>query len=356
MTYKLLVINPGSTSTKVGVYEDEKKVLEKNIIHSSEDLKGYKSICDQLDFRKNLILKSLEEVNIDVNSLSSVVGRGGLLKPIESGTYFVNDIMEEDLKIGSRGEHASNLGGIIAKGISEMIGVKAFVVDPIVVDELQDIARITGIPEIERVSIFHALNQKAIARRYAKERYSDYKDFNLIIVHMGGGVTIGAHKNGKVIDVNNGLYGEGPLTPERSGAIPALSLVDLCFSRKYSKEEINNMIVGKGGAVAHLKTNNFKAVEDLAKEGNEDAKTIIDAFVYQVAKEIGAYSTVLNGEVDSIILTGGIAYSTYITKGIEEKVKFISEVLVYPGEDELLALAEGALRVLRGEEEAKEYK
>lgn len=356
MTHKLLVINPGSTSTKFGVYEDEKKVLEENIIHSAEDLKDYKSICDQLEFRKNIILNLLKERSIDINSLSSVVGRGGLLKPIESGTYFVNDIMEEDLKSGVRGEHASNLGGIIAKVISEMIGVKSFIVDPIVVDELQDVARITGIPEIERVSIFHALNQKAIARRYAKERNLDYRKCNLIVVHMGGGVTVGAHKNGRVIDVSNGLYGEGPLTPERSGAIPALSLIDLCLSGKYSVEEIKKMILGKGGAVAHMKTNNFREVEGLAISGNQKAKSIIETFIYQIAKEIGAYSTVLNGEVDSIILTGGIAYSTYITKGIEEKVKFISEVLVYPGEDELQALAEGALRVLRGEEEAKEYR
>lgn len=356
MAYKLLVINPGSTSTKVGVYEDERKILEENIVHSAEELKGYKLIYDQLEFRKSLILDLLKEKNIDVNSLDCIVGRGGLLKPIESGTYYVNDIMENDLKIGVQGEHASNLGGIIAKTIAKMIGVKSFVVDPIVVDELQDIARVTGIPEIKRVSIFHALNQKAIARRYSKERYNDYKNFNLIIVHMGGGVTVGAHKNGRVIDVNNGLYGEGPLSPERSGGVPALSLVNLCYSGKYSEEEIKKKIIGNGGGVAHLKTNNFKEVEKLATSGNDKAKLIIDIFVYQVAKEIGAYSTVLNGKVDAIILTGGIAYSNYITTQIEEKVKFISEVLVYPGEDELLALSEGALRVLRGEEEAKEYK
>ena len=356
MTYKLLVINPGSTSTKVGVYEDENKILEENILHSSEDLKDYKTISDQLEFRKNVILKLLKEKNIEVESLNSIVGRGGLLKPIESGTYYVNDIMERDLKIGVQGEHASNLGGIIAKGISEMIGVKPFVVDPVVVDELEEVARVTGIPEIERVSIFHALNQKAIARRYAKERNKGYKDCNLIVVHMGGGVTVGAHKKGRVIDVNNGIYGEGPLTPERSGAIPALSLIDLCFSGIYSKDEVKKKIIGKGGGVAHLKTNNFKVVEELASSGDERAKLVIKVFIYQVAKEIGSYATVLNGQVDAIILTGGIAYSKVITKAIEERVKFISEVLVYPGEDELLALAEGALRVLRGEEEAKEYK
>ena len=356
MKHTLLVINPGSTSTKIGVYEEENKILEKNIVHSSEELKKFEKISDQLDFRKNIILKILEENNIDIKSIHSIVGRGGLLRPMESGTYYVNDTMEEDLKIGVQGEHASNLGGIIAKSISQGNGSKAFIVDPVVVDEMDKVSRITGLPEIKRVSIFHALNQKAIAKRYAREYGIDYKECNLIIVHMGGGVTVGAHKNGRVIDVNNGIYGEGPLTPERSGALPALSLIELCFSGKYSKEEIKRKIVGNGGVSAYLKTNNFKEVEELAALGNEEAKTIIEVFIYQVAKEIGSYATVLKGKVDAIILTGGIAYSKFITKGIEDRVKFISKVLVYPGEDELKALAEGALRVLRGEEEAKEYK
>lgn len=356
MAYRLLVINPGSTSTKIGVYEDKKQILGENLIHSSEEIGKYNKIYEQFSFRKEIILNILKEKNFDINSLDAVVGRGGLLKPIESGTYFINNIMIDDLKIGFQGEHASNLGGIIADEIAKGARVPSFIVDPVVVDELQEVARVSGIPEIKRVSIFHALNQKAIGRRYAKERGKEYSNLNLIIAHMGGGVTVGAHKNGRVIDVNNALDGEGPLSPERSGAVPALSLVKLCFSGEYTLSEINKKIIGNGGAVAYLNTNDFREVRKMAQDGSEKAKIIIDAFVYQVSKEIGACSAVLNGNVDAILLTGGIAYSKDITKAIEDKVRFISEVLVYPGEDELLALAEGALRVLKGEEEAKEYK
>ena len=355
MSYRLLIINPGSTSTKIGVYEDENQILEETLIHSSEEISKYNRICEQFAFRRELILNILKEKNFDIKTLNAVVGRGGLLKAIESGTYLVNDIMIKDLKIGFQGEHASNLGGIIADEIAEVVGVPCFIVDPVVVDELQEVARISGIPEIKRVSIFHALNQKAIGKRYAKEKGKDYNNLNLIIAHMGGGVSVGAHKNGRVIDVNNALDGEGPLSPERAGAIPALSLVKLCFSGKYTIEEINKKIVGHGGAVAYLNTNDFREVRKMAQDGNEKAKIIIDAFVYQVSKEIGACSVVLNGKVDAILLTGGIAYNKDITKAIEDKVGFISEVVVYPGEDELLALAQGALRVLNGEEEVKEY-
>lgn len=356
MSYKLLVINPGSTSTKLGVYEDENQILEKTLIHSSEEISKYNTISEQFSFRKELIVNILKEKNFDIKSLDAVVGRGGLLKPIESGTYFVNDKMIDDLKIGVQGEHASNLGGIIADEIAKLVGIPAFIVDPVVVDELQDVARLSGIPDIKRVSIFHALNQKAIGRRYAKEKGQDYNNLNLIVAHMGGGITIGAHKNGKVIDVNNALDGEGPFSPERSGGIPALSLIKLCFSGKYTMGEINKKIIGSGGAVAYLNTNDFREIKKMEQEGNEKAKLIIDAFVYQVSKEIGAYSAVLNGKVDGILLTGGIAHNKDITQAIEAKVRFISEVLVYPGEDELLALAQGSLRVLNGEEEAKEYK
>ncbi|WP_300380589.1 butyrate kinase [Clostridium sp.] len=356
MSYRLLVINPGSTSTKIGVYEDENEILGETLIHSSKEIGNYNTICEQFNFRKSLILDIFNEKNFDINSLDAVVGRGGLLKPMESGTYLVNDVMINDLKIGLQGEHASNLGGIMAGEIGKIAGIPSFIVDPVVVDELQEVARVSGMPEIKRVSIFHALNQKAIGKRYAKEIGRDYKNLNLIVVHMGGGVSVGAHKGGRVIDVNNALDGEGPFSPERSGGIPALSLVRLCFSGEYTIDEINKKVTGNGGVVEYLNTNDFREVEKMAKDGNKKAKLIIDAFVYQVSKEIGAYSVVLNGKVDAILLTGGIAYSKDITKAIEDKVGFISEVILYPGEDELLALAQGGLRVLKGEEDAKEYK
>ena len=356
MAYRLLVINPGSTSTKIGVYEDENQILSETLTHSSEEIGKYNTIYEQFNFRKELIVNILKEKNFDISTLNAVVGRGGLLKPIESGTYLVNNKMIDDLKIGFQGEHASNLGGIIADEIAKVIDVPSFIVDPVVVDELQEVARVSGIPEIKRVSIFHALNQKAIGKRYAKERGEEYNNLNLIVVHMGGGVSVGAHKNGRVIDVNNALDGEGPLSPERSGGLPALSLAKLCFSGEYTMEEIRKKIIGNGGAVAHLNTNDFREVKKMAQNGSEKAKLILEAFVYQVSKEIGACSVVLNGRVDAILLTGGIAYSKEITKDIEDKVGFISEVVIYPGEDELLALAQGALRVLNGEEEVKEYK
>ena len=356
MAYRLLVINPGSTSTKIGVYEDENQILSETLTHSSEEIGKYNTIYEQFNFRKELIVNILKEKNFDISTLNAVVGRGGLLKPIESGTYLVNNKMIDDLKIGFQGEHASNLGGIIADEIAKVIDVPSFIVDPVVVDELQEVARVSGIPEIKRVSIFHALNQKAIGKRYAKERGEEYNNLNLIVVHMGGGVSVGAHKNGRVIDVNNALDGEGPLSPERSGGLQALSLAKLCFSGEYTMEEIRKKIIGNGGAVAHLNTNDFREVKKMAQNGSEKAKLILEAFVYQVSKEIGACSVVLNGRVDAILLTGGIAYSKEITKDIEDKVGFISEVVIYPGEDELLALAQGALRVLNGEEEVKEYK
>lgn len=356
MSYKLLIINPGSTSTKIGVYEDEKQVLEETLRHSSEEIGKYNTIFDQFQFRKDVILNVLEEKNFDINTLSAIVGRGGLLKPIVSGTYTVNEAMLEDLKVGVQGQHASNLGGIIANEIATSLNIPAFIVDPVVVDELDDVARISGMPELERKSIFHALNQKAVAKRYAKESGKSYDSLNLIVTHMGGGVSVGAHKSGRVVDVNNALDGEGPFSPERSGGLPVGDLVKLCYSGKYTIEELKKKITGKGGAVAYLNTNDFREVEDKALAGDEKYKKILDAFIYQIAKEIGQCAAVLKGKVDAIILTGGIAYSKAITAELKEMTSFIAPVVVYPGEDELLALAEGGLRVLRGEEKAKEYK
>jgi len=355
MSYKILVINPGSTSTKIGVYEDETPVLVETLRHSAEEIGKYATIYDQYEFRKEVILKVLADKNFDVKELGAVVGRGGLLKPVEGGTFAVDEKMLEDLKVGVMGQHASNLGGIIADEIAKSLGIPSFIVDPVVVDEMQDVARISGMPELERKSIFHALNQKAVARRYAAEKGKDYDDVNLIVVHMGGGVSVGTHKNGRVIDVNNALDGEGPFSPERSGGVPVGQLVDLCYSGKYTIAEMKKKITGRGGMVAYLNTNDFIEIEKKAMEGDKEYKLIFDAFIYQVAKEIGKNAAVLAGKIDAVILTGGIAYSKPVVAGISEMVSFIAPIVVYPGEDELLALAQGGLRVLKGEEAAKVY-
>ena len=356
MAYKLLIINPGSTSTKIGVYEGEKEILEETLRHSAEEILKYDTIFDQLDFRKEVILKVLKEKGIDINELDAVVGRGGMLKPIEGGTYEVNEAMVEDLKIGVQGPHASNLGGILSNKIAKEIGKRAFIVDPVVVDEMEDVARLSGVPELPRKSKFHALNQKAVAKRYAKEHNTSYEDVNLIVVHMGGGVSVGAHRKGIVIDVNNALDGDGPFSPERAGGVPSGELLEMCFSGKYSKEEVYKKLVGKGGFVAYANTNDARDLIKLSQEGDEKGSLIFNAFIYQIAKEIGSMAVVLDGEVDAIVLTGGIAYSDYVTNAINKKVKWIAPMVVYGGEDELLALAQGAIRVLDGVEEAKIYK
>ncbi|HBZ6547985.1 butyrate kinase [Clostridium perfringens] len=356
MAYKLLIINPGSTSTKIGVYEGEKEILEETLRHSAEEILKYDTIFDQLDFRKEVILKILKEKGIDINELDAVVGRGGMLKPIEGGTYEVNEAMVEDLKIGVQGPHASNLGGILSNEIAKEIGKRAFIVDPVVVDEMEDVARLSGVPELPRKSKFHALNQKAVAKRYAKEHNTSYEDVNLIVVHMGGGVSVGAHRKGRVIDVNNALDGDGPFSPERAGGVPSGELLEMCFSGKYSKEEVYKKLVGKGGFVAYANTNDARDLIKLSQEGDEKGSLIFNAFIYQIAKEIGSMAVVLDGEVDAIVLTGGIAYSDYVTNAINKKVKWIAPMVVYGGEDELLALAQGAIRVLDGVEEAKIYK
>ncbi|WP_297426788.1 butyrate kinase [Clostridium sp.] len=356
MSYKLLIINPGSTSTKISVYEDEKEIFGETLRHSSEEIGKYEHISDQQNFRTEVILKMLEDNKIDIKGVDAVVGRGGLLKPIISGTYKVNDNMLKDLKESVNGEHASNLGAIIANEIAGSIDKPAFIVDPVVVDEMEEIARLSGIPELPRKSIFHALNQKAVAKKYAKEYGLNYEDVNVIVAHMGGGVSVGAHKKGKIIDVNNALDGEGPFSPERSGNVPSGDLARMCFSRKYTLEEILKKITGKGGFVAYLNTNDARIVENAVLEGDPKAKLVHDAMGYQVAKDIGAAATVLSGKVDAIILTGGMAYGKPIVNLISERVSFIAPIVVYPGEDEMLALAQGVIRVLNGEEEVKEYK
>ncbi len=352
---KLLTINPGSTSTKIGVFEDETLIFEQTLRHSTDEIGSYEKIYDQYEFRKRIILESLIANNIELNSLDTVLGRGGLLKPIEGGTYVVNDTMIEDLRIGVLGEHASNLGGILAYEIANEIGVNAFIVDPVVVDELQDVARISGLKEIERKSIFHALNQMAVSRRYAKTLGREYNELNLIVAHLGGGISVGAHEKGRVIDVANALDGEGPFSPERTGSLPVGDLIKLCYSGKYTHNEVKKMIKGNGGLVSYLNTNDAREVVKMIEDGDKYAELIYYAMAYQVAKEIGAQATVLKGKVDAIILTGGIAYDKMFTDWIFEMVNFISEVVIYPGEDELTALAEGGLRILRGEEHPKIY-
>lgn len=356
MAVKSLIINPGSTSTKIGVFEDETLLFEETLRHSTEEISQYATIVDQKDFRKNIILDLLKEKDFDIKSLNVVVGRGGLLKPIPGGTYAVSDELLADLKIGIQGQHASNLGGILAKEIGDEIGVPSFIVDPVCVDELCDEARLSGCPEVPRTSIFHALNQKAVAKRYAKENGKKYEDLNLIVVHMGGGVSVGAHKNGKIIDVPNALEGDGAFSPERAGGVPVGGLVRLCFSGKYTEKEVYKMLVGNGGLNAYLNTNDMRDVMKMAdEENNEKAILVRDAFIYQVSKDIGAMACVLNGKVDRIIVTGGIAYNAHIINELKEKSEWIAPFTVYAGEDELLALAQGGLCVVNGEEKAMEY-
>ncbi len=352
---RILVINPGSTSTKIAVFDDREEIFKTTIRHSSEEVGKYNRIIDQYEFRKNLIVKALEDNKISINSLSAVVGRGGLLHPIPSGTYRVTEKMVDDLKKGVMGEHASNLGGIIAKSIADPLNIPSFIVDPVVVDEMEDVARFSGIPDIERISIFHALNQKAVARRAAEELHKKYEDVNLIVVHMGGGISVGAHKRGKVVDVNNALNGDGPFTPERSGGLPVWQAIELALSGKYTKEQMKKRITGKGGIVAYLNTNNMLDVENRVKEGDKEVEQVYNAMIYQIAKEIGADAAALNGDVDAIVLTGGLAYDKQLVERLREKVSFIARIIVYPGEDEMQALRDGVLRVLNNEEEAKTY-
>lgn len=355
MSVKSLIINPGSTSTKIGVFEDETLLFEETLRHSTEEIGKYATIVDQKDFRKDIIVNLLKEKNFDIKSLNVIVGRGGMLKPISGGTYAVTDELLEDLKIGRSGQHASNLGGILAKDIADSIGVPSFIVDPVVVDELAPVARLSGMPELPRISIFHALNQKAVAKRYAKEIDKPYETLRLIVVHMGGGVSVGAHINGKVVDVFNALDGDGAFSPERAGGVPSGALVKMCFSGKYTEKEVYNKLVGKGGFNAYLNTNDYRDVRKLAEEGNAFAGEVKDAFLYQVAKDIGSMACVLEGKVDQIIVTGGIAYAPDVIDALKAKAEWIAPFTVYPGEDELLALAQGALRVINGEEEAKQY-
>ncbi len=355
MAIKSLIINPGSTSTKIGVFEDENLLFEETLRHSTEEIGQYATIVAQKDFRKKIITDLLAEREFDIKSLNVVVGRGGMLKPIPGGTYAVTDALLADLVAGVQGQHASNLGGILAREIGDSIGVPSYIVDPVVVDELMPIARYSGVPELPRTSVFHALNTKAVAKRYAREAGKPYESLRLIVVHMGGGVSVGAHEYGKVVDVFNALDGDGAFSPERAGAVPSGALVKMCFSGKYTEKEVYDKLVGRGGFNAYLGTNDMRDVTRRADDGDEKAAEVKQAFILQVAKDIGAMACVLNGKVDQIIITGGIAYGTDVVWALKERAGWIAPVTVYPGEDELLALAQGALRVLNGEEQVCEY-
>ncbi len=355
MSIKSLIINPGSTSTKIGVFEDETLLFEETLRHTTEEIAQYASIVDQKDFRKNIIVNLLNEKDFDIKSLNMIVGRGGMLKPIPGGTYVVTDDLLEDLKIGKQGQHASNLGGILAREIGDSIGVPSFIVDPVVVDEMMPIARYSGVPELPRTSVFHALNQKAVAKRYANETGKAYQELNLIVVHMGGGVSVGAHKNGRVIDIFNALDGDGAFSPERAGSVPSGALIKMCFSGQYTEKEVYKKIVGNGGFNAYMGTNDMRDVEKAVLAGDKKAEEIRDAFILQVAKDMGSMACVLDGKVDQIIVTGGIAYDKGVVAGLKERAEWIAPFTVYPGEDELLALVQGGLRVMNGVEEAMKY-
>lgn len=356
MAFQILAINPGSTSTKAALFEDDKVVLELTLRHSVEEIGRFASINDQLSWRRDLILQALEEKGYKVENLAAVIGRGGLVKPIEGGVYEVNDLLKNDL-LNAQRHHASNLGGLIADEIARTAGVKAYIADPVVVDEMIPEARYSGLPECPRLSIFHALNQKATARIYAKEVGKRYEDLNLIVAHMGGGVSVSAHRKGRVIDTNNALTGDGPFSPERAGSLPADAVLELCFSGKYSKAELMRMLAGKGGLVAHLGTSSVQEICEvrIEKEKDEHAREVMEAMCFNIAKQIGGMAAILCGKVDAIILTGGIAYNEYVNVRVKEACEFIAPVHVYPGENELEALASNALMVLKGELDPKVY-
>lgn len=355
--HRILAINPGSTSTKIAVFENRKSILVKSIAHSNGELVQFKNVSEQFDFRKEQILKVLESEGIELNTLDVIVGRGGLVRPVESGIYEVNDAMKRDLMESPFGEHASNLGGLIADDIARSIGnnVKAYIADPVVVDELEDVVRITGIKDVKRVSIFHALNQKAVARNYAENTGREYEDLNLIVAHLGGGVSIGTHRKGRVIDVNDALGGEGPFSPERAGSLPVKNVIDMCFSGKYTKEQMKRLSVGEGGLTSLLGSNNAREADDRIEAGDKWAKDVIDALSYQIGKSIGAGAAVLGGKVDAIIITGGMAHSKFIIDYLRPMVEFIAPMVIMPGEDEMSALAMNGFLVLEGKLAPKKY-
>ncbi|HQF67666.1 MAG TPA: butyrate kinase [Candidatus Cloacimonadota bacterium] len=357
MPYRVLAINPGSTSTKIAVFDDEQPVFEKTLRHEASELDVFGGIIDQYEFRKNLVLEAMRENNVPPASLQCVVGRGGLVKSVPGGTFKINEAMLRDLRDPSRWGrvHASNLGAFIADAIGKELGIQSFIVDPVVVDEFDDLARISGIPEIERKSLLHALNIRYIARLMAAKLNKKLNESNLIGVHMGGGISIAAIRNGRVVDVNNALLGMGPFSPQRAGALPIGDLLNLAYSGKYTHQELVKYLTKTAGLTAYLGTDSGIEVDKRIKEGDAKAKLITDAMCYQVAKEVGACATVLSGKVDAIFCSGGLAFNDYIVDQIRARVEFIAPLHLFPGEKEMEALSQGGLRVLKGQEEALEY-
>lgn len=355
MAYRILAINPGSTSTKVGLFLDDQAQHTASVNHTPEELARYGGVMEQLPLRLAKVQEFLAAQQMAVSDLDAVVGRGGMLRPVASGTYLVDEYMLADVRSGRYGRHPANLGAVIAARLAEQAGIPAYVVDPPVVDEMEEVCRLTGLPFIRRRTSFHALNQKAVAKRFARDCGRDYRDLRLIVVHLGGGISVGCHVGGRVIEVNNAVRGEGPFTPERAGALPAEDVVELCFSGRYDKEEILRLLVGQGGLVAHLGTNDAREVERRIAQGDKQAQLVYDAMILQVARAVGAAAATLRGQVDRIIITGGIAHSRYVVEHLQDYIAFIGPITVMPGEDELQALAEGAWRVLSGQEQARVY-
>lgn len=352
--HRLLVINVGSTSTKVAFFRNAEPETLENIRYRSEDLAEYPTLAEQLPLREMDVMKFLKKNMISLTEIDMVISRGGLGKPAPAGAYQIDEPMCADLLAGKYGKHPSALGPAMALSFSKQFGMQAIVIDPPSTDEFEPLARVSGLPEIERKSAFHALNQKIAARRFALAREKKYEDINVVVAHLGGGITIGAHRQGRVIDCTHGLA-EGPLTPERAGALPTMDLLDLALSGKLDKKQIQGRLVGQGGLAAYLGTTDAQQVEEMIQGGNEKARLVFEAMAYQIAKDIGAMCSVLKGEMDGIIITGGLAHSERLTGMIAERVRFLAPVSVYPGEDEMAALAAGGLRVLEREEAIKKY-
>lgn len=356
MPHKILILNPGSTSTKIALYRDTEAIATISIQYTAAQLVAYPTVLEQLDFRKNAVLEFLSTQHTKVGDLDLIMSRGGLLRPVQSGVYAINEEMLQDLRSEIAGAHAANLGALIAHELArEVPGMQAYIADPVVVDEFQQVARFSGHKLFQRRSVFHALNQKAVAREYAQQKNCEYEDLNLIVAHLGGGVSVGAHRKGKVVDANQALDGEGPMSPERSGTLPTWDLVELCYSGKYPKQEVKQMIIGKGGWVSHLGTNSAQELIRMKQAGNTLAAEVLEAFAYQVSKYIGAMATVLEGKVDAVLLTGGLAFADEICSSIRSKVQFVAELAIFAGENEMRALAQYANWVLEGNVQPQEY-
>ncbi|MGI6547254.1 MAG: butyrate kinase [Bacillota bacterium] len=352
--FRILVINPGATSTKIAIFENEECVLRESLDHPAEDLLEFPRAVDQYDYRMKVVTDFLAEKGYEVTDFSALVGRGGPTKPVPGGTFRINQQLADDVLYRPRSDHPSSVGSLIAFNLGKEHGIPAFIVDPVSVDEFEPVARVAALPNMERLSLWHALNSRAAAHKVARKYGKRNTDFNFVVVHLGSGISVSAHRKGSAIDVNMPNE-EGPFSPERCGTLPSNQLIKMCFSGEYTEREMLDLAYRRGGVFAHLGTKDMRDVERMIEEGNEKAKLVFEAMAYNVAKEIGAMATVLKGKVDKIIITGGIAYSQRFVDLIVERVAFIAPVEVVPGEEEMEALAFGGLRVLRGEEEALEY-